>query len=78
MSLKHWLILFKAQHERARAGTLSGGGLAEYRAGRDELARALLGAQAAASSRGRCRVRRCASPGRCRPTWSGASTGCAR
>jgi hypothetical protein len=47
MSLKHWLILFKAQHERARAGTLSGSGLAEYRAGRDELARALLGAQAA-------------------------------
>ena len=47
MSLKHWLILFKAQHERVRAGALSGDALAEYRAGRDELARALLGAQAA-------------------------------
>jgi hypothetical protein len=47
MSLKQWLILFKAQHERVRAGTLSGHGLSEYRAGRDELARALLGAQAA-------------------------------
>jgi hypothetical protein len=47
MSLKDWLVHFKAQHEHARAGTLSGDGLADYRAGRDELARALLGAQAA-------------------------------
>ena len=47
MSLKEWLVLFKAQHEQARAGNLSGDGLASYRAGRDELARALLGAQAA-------------------------------
>jgi hypothetical protein len=47
MSLKDWLIRFKAQHEQARSGSLSGDGLADYRAGRDELARALLGAQAA-------------------------------
>ena len=47
MSLKDWLVRFKAQHEQARAGNLSGDGLADYRAGRDELARALLGAQAA-------------------------------
>jgi hypothetical protein len=47
MSLKDWLVRFKAQHEQARAGNLSGDGLAAYRAGRDELARALLGAQAA-------------------------------
>lgn len=47
MSLKDWLVRFKAQHEQARVGALSGDGLAAYRAGRDELARALLGAQAA-------------------------------
>jgi hypothetical protein len=47
MSLKDWLVRFRAQHEQARAGTLSAEGLADYRAGRDELARALLGAQAA-------------------------------
>jgi hypothetical protein len=47
MSLKDWLVRFKVQHEHARAGRLSGDGLADYRAGRDELARALLGAQAA-------------------------------
>ncbi len=47
MSLKEWLVRFKSQHEQARGGRLSGDGLADYRAGRDELARALLGAQAA-------------------------------
>lgn len=52
MSLKEWLVRFKAQHELARAGTLSGDGLADYRAGRDELARALLGAQVAALKTG--------------------------
>jgi hypothetical protein len=52
MSLKDWLVQFKAQHEQARAGTLSGDGLAVYRAGRDELARALLGAQVAALKSG--------------------------
>ena len=44
MSLKDWFVQFKAQHEKARDGTLSGDGLAAYRAGRDEMARALLGA----------------------------------
>jgi hypothetical protein len=47
MSLREWLILFKATHEKARNGALSGEALAAYRSGRDELARALLGAQAA-------------------------------
>ena len=52
MSLKDWLVRFKAQHEQARTGTLSGDGLADYRAGRDELARALIGAQVAALKSG--------------------------
>jgi hypothetical protein len=52
MSLKDWLVRFKAQHEQARAGSLSAEGLADYRAGRDELARALLGAQAAGLKEG--------------------------
>ncbi len=52
MSLKDWLVRFKAQHEQARAGNLSGDGLADYRAGRDEMARALLGAQAASLKAG--------------------------
>jgi hypothetical protein len=52
MSLKDWLVQFKAQHEQARAGKLSGDGLAAYRAGRDEMARALLGAQVAALKSG--------------------------
>ena len=47
MSLKEWLVRFKSQHEQARGGTLGADGLADYRAGRDELARALLGAQVA-------------------------------
>jgi hypothetical protein len=52
MSLKDWLVRFKAQHEQARAGKLNADGLAAYRAGRDELARALLGAQAATLKHG--------------------------
>ena len=52
MSLKAWLVQFKAQHEKARAGTLSGDGMYAYRSGRDELARALLGAQVAALKSG--------------------------
>ncbi|HET8733197.1 MAG TPA: PilZ domain-containing protein [Anaeromyxobacteraceae bacterium] len=52
MSLKDWLTRFKAQHEQARTGKLSPEGMADYRAGRDELARALLGAQAAALKSG--------------------------
>ena len=47
MSLKEWLVRFKGQHELARGGRLPPEALATYRAGRDELARALLGAQAA-------------------------------
>jgi len=48
MSLREWLVAFKSQHEQARAGTLSADGWAAYRAGRDELARAMLAAQRAA------------------------------
>ncbi len=47
MSLKDWLVHFKEQHDQARAGELSPDGWAAYRAGRDELARALLAAQRA-------------------------------
>jgi hypothetical protein len=47
MSLKEWLTLFQAQHQRARAGTLDADGWASYRAGREELARALMAAQKA-------------------------------
>ena len=47
MGLKEWLVQFKAAHEKARSGALAGEELASYRAGRDELARALLGAQKA-------------------------------
>ncbi len=45
MSLAEWLEAFRALHERARAGDLSGEELQAYRAGREELARALVGAQ---------------------------------
>lgn len=44
-SLAQWLLDFRALHERARRGELRAGDLARYRLGRDELARALLGAQ---------------------------------
>jgi PilZ domain len=47
MELREWLLRFKAQHEQAKGGTLSPAELAAYRSGRDELARALLGAQMA-------------------------------
>jgi hypothetical protein len=47
MSLKEWLTRFQAQHQRARAGTLDADGWASYRAGREELARALMAAQKA-------------------------------
>jgi len=47
MSLKDWLAHFKAQHDHARAGDLPPDGWAAYRAGREELARALLAAQRA-------------------------------
>lgn len=45
MSLAEWLQAFRAMHERARQGPLSPPDAAAYRAGRDELARALLAAQ---------------------------------
>ena len=52
MGLREWLVRFKQQHEQSKAGTLPAGELASYRAGRDELARALLGAQVAALKAG--------------------------
>jgi hypothetical protein len=47
MGLRNWLVAFKAEHERARAGTLSPEDWTAYRAARDELARALLSSQRA-------------------------------
>lgn len=45
MSLAGWLKSFRALHDRAKAGSLPPAELAAYRAGRDELARAMLAAQ---------------------------------
>lgn len=45
MSLAQWLATFRELHERARRGLLDGRDASIYRAGRDELARALLAAQ---------------------------------
>ncbi len=45
MSLADWLAAFRELHERARRGELAPQESADYRAGRDELARALLAAQ---------------------------------
>src|SRR5512138_2410867 len=45
MSLAEWLAAFRQLHERARRGPLSPREEALYRAGRDELARAMLAAQ---------------------------------
>ncbi|HET9554163.1 MAG TPA: PilZ domain-containing protein [Anaeromyxobacteraceae bacterium] len=45
MSFAAWLAEFRALHEKARRGQLSAAEGAAYRAGRDELARALLAAQ---------------------------------
>jgi hypothetical protein len=45
MSLARWLAAFRELHEKARRGALDDPDLAAYRAGRDELARALLTAQ---------------------------------
>lgn len=52
MGLREWLVRFRQLHEQAKAGTLPPGDLAAYRSGRDELARALLGAQVAALKAG--------------------------
>ena len=45
MRLADWLASFRDLHEKARRGPLGPGEEATYRAGRDELARALLAAQ---------------------------------
>jgi hypothetical protein len=45
LSLAEWIRGFKALHEKARAGKLSRAEVDSYRGARDELARALLGAQ---------------------------------
>ncbi len=45
MSLAEWLVAFRELHEKARRGALPGGDRAAYRAGREELARALVAAQ---------------------------------
>jgi hypothetical protein len=45
MSLAQWLAAFRELHEKARRGALDERDLAAYKAGRDELARALLAAQ---------------------------------
>jgi len=44
-TLAEWILSFRALHEKARRGTLKDADAARYRAGRDELARALLVAQ---------------------------------
>jgi hypothetical protein len=44
-SLSEWISAFRELHERARRGALAPGEQNAYRAGRDELARALLAAQ---------------------------------
>lgn len=44
-SFTEWLLAFQKMHEQAHHGRLEGGALQAYRAGRDELARALLAAQ---------------------------------
>jgi hypothetical protein len=44
-SLAQWLLDFRALHEKARKGQLREADAVRYRTGRDELARALLGAQ---------------------------------
>jgi hypothetical protein len=43
--LTEWLLAFRQMHEKARRAQLQDRELAAYRAGRDELARALLAAQ---------------------------------
>jgi PilZ domain len=52
MGLAEWLRAFRALHDRARAGSLPAADAATYRAGRDELARALLAAQHAVAKPG--------------------------
>jgi hypothetical protein len=44
-SLAEWILEFRGMHEKARAGTLVGGDRTRYEQAREELARALIGAQ---------------------------------
>jgi hypothetical protein len=48
MDLAQWLVGFRALHDRARQGPLSGMDAQAYQAGRDELARALVKVQGVA------------------------------
>jgi hypothetical protein len=45
MGLADWLRVFRTLHDRAKKGELAGGDADDYRAGCDELARALMAAQ---------------------------------
>jgi hypothetical protein len=45
MSIADWLRVFRTLHERAKKGELRGTDASDYRAGCDELARALMAAQ---------------------------------
>jgi hypothetical protein len=45
MGLADWLRVFRALHEKAKKGELAGSDAEDYRAGCDELARALIAAQ---------------------------------
>ena len=45
MGLADWLRVFRALHEKAKKGELSGTDAEDYRAGCDELSRALIAAQ---------------------------------
>ena len=45
MGLAEWLAAFRALHEKAKKGELQGTDAEDYRAGSDELARALIAAQ---------------------------------
>ena len=45
MDLAQWLTAFKALHEKAKRGALEGADERDYKAGREELARALVAAQ---------------------------------
>jgi hypothetical protein len=45
MSLADWLRVFRTLHDKAKKGELGGGDADDYRAGCDELARALMAAQ---------------------------------
>ena len=51
-TLAAWLAAFRTLHEKARKGALAGDERDVYRAGRDELARALLAAQRLTVSQG--------------------------